>query len=85
MVERWPAALGPIRPRHGSLQLGPEQLEVDHAIQPLEIVALPGQTGQPLLESEEPNLSRHRDLPIDELIEERRAAQRERFSEASSC
>jgi hypothetical protein len=69
MVERWPAALRPVRPRHGSLQLGPEQLEVNHAIQPLEIVALPGQAGQPLLEFEEPALTRHRDLQLDELIE----------------
>jgi transposase len=71
MVERWPAALRPIRPWHGSLQLGPEQLEVDHAIQPLEIVALPGHAGQPLLQIEEPSLTRHRDLQLDELIEER--------------
>jgi hypothetical protein len=34
VVERRPAALGAIRPWHGALELGPEQLEVDHGREP---------------------------------------------------
>lgn len=32
MVERWPAAPRPIRPRQRPFKLGPEQLEIDHRI-----------------------------------------------------
>jgi hypothetical protein len=40
MIERRRPALGPVGPRHGALEFGPEQLEVNHRGQPLEVVAL---------------------------------------------
>ena len=52
VVERRPAALRPVGPRHGALELGPEQLEVDHGSQPLEVVALLRQPRQPLFDVE---------------------------------
>ena len=41
VIERRPATPRAISPRHGPLELAPEQLEVDHRSQPLEVVALP--------------------------------------------
>ena len=59
VVKRRPPALRAIRPRHGPLKLGPEQLEVDHRIQPLELVTLGRQPRQTILEIEETRLSHH--------------------------
>jgi hypothetical protein len=40
VIERRPATPRAISPRHGPLELGPEQLELDHGGQSLEIVPL---------------------------------------------
>ena len=63
VVEGGPATLAALRPRHGPLQLGTEDLEIDHRRQPLQPVALGRQEGQPLLHVEEPRLPRHPVLP----------------------
>ena len=63
VVERRPSALRPVGPRHRALELGPEQLEVDHSLQPLELVALLRQTRQPILDVEYTDLPNHPNLP----------------------
>jgi hypothetical protein len=55
VVEWWPAALRSIRPGHGALELGPEQLEIDHDREPLEVIALLRQAGQTILNVEKPS------------------------------
>jgi hypothetical protein len=64
VVERRPAALRSIRPRHGALQLGPKALEIDHVREPLEVVALLRQAGQTILNVEKPSRPAHPDPPL---------------------
>ena len=53
-----PAAPGPVRAIERRVQLGPEQLEVDHRRQPLERIARRRQRRIPLVQIEEPRLTR---------------------------
>jgi hypothetical protein len=83
VVERRPAALGAIRPWHGALELGPEQLEVDHRREPLQVVTFPRQPGQPFLDVEQPGRTPHPDPPqLHATVEQIRPAS-PRFLEVS--
>jgi hypothetical protein len=85
VVERRPATLGAIRARHRALEFGPEQLEVDHGRQPLEVVALPRQPRQPLFDVEKPHRTPHADPPPLHATVEQISAASPRFLEVSSC
>jgi hypothetical protein len=50
------ATLGPVDPRDGTLQFGPERLEIYQRTQPLQIVALGGDLSESLLDVKEPRL-----------------------------
>jgi hypothetical protein len=64
VIKRRAPALAAVGPRHGALELGPEQLEVDHRGQPFEVVALLGQPRQALLDVEQPGRTPHPDPPL---------------------
>jgi hypothetical protein len=65
VIERWPAALRAIRPRHGTLELGPEHFEVDHSLETFEVVTLLRQTSKPLLDVEQSSRPTHPIPPHD--------------------
>jgi hypothetical protein len=57
VVERRPTAFDAIRAEPDTLELGPEGLEVDHGTQPLQALALSGQSRQPFFDVEEGRLA----------------------------
>ncbi len=59
VIERRAPAARAVRPRHGSLQVRPEELEVDQPVQPLQRVALGRELLQTLIDVEEPGLPLH--------------------------
>src|SRR5215218_8921577 len=59
VIERWASAARAVRPRHGSLQVRPEELEVHQPVQPLQRIALGREILQTLIDVEEPGLPPH--------------------------
>jgi hypothetical protein len=68
MIERWPAALRAVAARNRRLQRRTEQFEIDKGVQPLQIVALGRQLGQPLVDIKETgSLFRHARHPLHDM------------------
>ena len=79
-VERRPSPLRPIRPGHGTGEVGPEQLEIDDAAQPLQRVALGREILQTLIDVEKTGLTAHRSTsPTADPITPRNASNHEVF------
>jgi hypothetical protein len=84
VVDRRPAALRPVGPRHGTLELGPEQLKVDHRFESFEVVALLRQTSKPILDVEHPDLPNHPILPATHAAVDQITGLSPRFLEVSN-
>jgi hypothetical protein len=59
VIERRATAARAVRPRHGSLQVRPEELEVHQPVQPVQRIALGRELLQTLIDVEEPGLPPH--------------------------
>jgi hypothetical protein len=70
---------------HRALEFGPEQLEIDHRGQPLEVVPLLRQHREPLLDVEHADLPCHPILPTTRVVVDQISAASPRFLEVSSC
>lgn len=82
-VERRPSPLGPVRTRHGTGEVVPEQFEINDAAQPLQRVALGREILQTLIDVEKTGLTAHHSTSqADDAITSRNPSNREVFGGA---